>query len=221
MDYLNLLLVLLEGTGMTVLLFLIIIVFSLPLGLLLSLAVRSRFKPLAWLVNAFIFVMRGTPLMLQLMFIYLGVPFLPVIGPYIAIQSRFWAAVVAFSLNYSAYFAEIFRGGFLAVEKGQFEAAKVLGLSKVQTLLHVIFPQMIRVALPSVSNESMILIKDTALVSTVGVIDLLKVTQGQVNALANVMPYVLAAGIYLLLNTGLTFLFRKLEKTFSYEAVQG
>lgn len=168
MDYLNLLSVLMKGTGTTILLFLIIIAASIPLGMVLTLLMRTHIKPLVWLVRAYIFIMRGTPLLLQLLFIYFGVPFLPVIGKYIAIESRFWAAVVAFSLNYAAYFAEIFRGGFLAVDKGQHEAAKVLGLSKSQTLFHVVFPQMIRVALPSVSNESMILIKDTALVYAVG-----------------------------------------------------
>lgn len=139
------------------------------------------------------------------------------IGKYIAIESRFWAAVVAFSLNYAAYFAEIFRGGFLAVDKGQHEAAKVLGLSKSQTLFHVVFPQMIRVALPSVSNESMILIKDTALVYAVGVIDLLETAKGQVNSLASVTPYLFAAVIYLLMNTILTLIFRQLEKRFHFE----
>ncbi|MBQ4153436.1 MAG: amino acid ABC transporter permease [Oscillospiraceae bacterium] len=220
MDYMNLLAVLMRGTLTTLALFGLIIVASIPGGLLLSLAARSRVKPLVWLVNAFIFVMRGTPLMLQLMFVYFGVPFLPIIGPYIAIQDRFMAAVVAFSLNYAAYFAEIFRGGFLAVDKGQYEAAKVLGLNRVQTMIRVVFPQMIRVALPSVSNESMVLIKDTALVNVVGVIDLLETTQGQVDANASVVPYLFAAVIYLVLNTVLTFLFRFLEKKFSFESAQ-
>ncbi len=217
MDYLNLLSVLMKGTGTTILLFLIIIAASIPLGMVLTLLMRTHIKPLVWLVRAYIFIMRGTPLLLQLLFIYFGVPFLPVIGKYIAIESRFWAAVVAFSLNYAAYFAEIFRGGFLAVDKGQHEAAKVLGLSKSQTLFHVVFPQMIRVALPSVSNESMILIKDTALVYAVGVIDLLETAKGQVNSLASVTPYLFAAVIYLLMNTILTLIFRQLEKRFHFE----
>ncbi len=216
MDYMNLLAVLMRGTLTTLALFGLIICASIPGGMLLSLAARARFKPLVWLVNGFIFIMRGTPLMLQLMFVYFGIPFLPFIGPYIAIQDRFAAAVVAFSLNYAAYFAEIFRGGFLAVDKGQYEAAKVLGLSKSQTILRVVFPQMFRVALPAVCNESMILIKDTALVNVVGVIDLLKTAQGQVDAQATVVPYLFAAVIYLILNTGLTFLFHFLEKRFQF-----
>ncbi len=220
MDYMNLLAVLMRGTLTTLALFGLIICTSIPGGMLLSLAVRARFKPLVWLVNGFIFIMRGTPLMLQLMFVYFGVPFLPVIGPYVAIQDRFAAAVVAFALNYAAYFAEIFRGGFLAVDKGQYEAAKVLGLSKTQTILRVVFPQMFRVALPAVCNESMILIKDTALVNVVGVIDLLKTAQGQVDAQASVIPYLFAAIIYLILNTGLTFLFRFLEKKFQFSGNQ-
>ena len=217
MDYLKLLTVLMKGTGTTVLLFAIIIIFSIPLGMILTMLVRSKIKPVVWLVNAYIFVMRGTPLMLQLMFVYFGVPFIPVIGRYLTIESRFWAAILAYSLNYAAYFAEIFRGGLLSVDKGQHEAAKVLGLGKGQTFFHVVFPQMIRVALPSVSNESMVLIKDTALVYTVGIYDLMQTTYGQVNALSSVTPFFFAAVIYLLMNTVLTFAFRQLEKKFSYE----
>lgn len=219
MDYITLLAVLFRGTLTTLALFGLIVCFSVPGGFLLSLAGRSRVKPLVWLVNGFVFVMRGTPLMLQLMFVYFGLPFLPIIGPYVAIDNRFAAAVVAFSLNYAAYFAEIFRGGFLAVKQGQYEAAKVLGLNKTQTMLRVIFPQMMRVALPAVCNESMVLIKDTALVNVVGVIDLLEATQGQVDRLASVVPYLFAAVLYLVLNTIMTFVFRALEKKFRYETL--
>lgn len=217
MDYWKLITLLLKSTGVTVSLFLIIIVASLPLGMLLTLASRCKFKPLSWLSRAYIFVIRGTPLMLQLLFLYFGVPFIPVIGKYIAINDRFIAAAVAFSLNYAAYFAEIFRGGLLAVDKGQYEAAQVLGLNKFQTMMRIVFPQMIRVSLPSISNESVILIKDTALVYAIGVIDLLESAKSQVNTMANVTPYIVAAVIYLLLNTLLTMLFHQLEKQFSFE----
>ncbi len=217
MDYLQLFFTLLEGTGTTVLAFLIIIVASIPLGMLVMLIVRSRIALLRWLANAYIFVMRGTPLLLQIVFVYFGVPFIPVIGPALMISDRFTAAMVAFILNYAAYFAEIFRGGILAVDGGQYEAAQVLGLSKFQTLTHIVFPQMTRVALPSVINESMILIKDTALLYAVGVLDLLEVAKEQVNSTANVTPYIFAAVIYLVLNTFLTLIARLLEKKFNYE----
>ena len=217
MDYWKLITLLLKSTGVTVSLFVIIIVASLPLGMLLTLTSRCKFKPVSWLSRAYIFVVRGTPLMLQLLFLYFGVPFIPVIGKYIAINERFIAAAVAFSLNYAAYFAEIFRGGLLAVDKGQYEAAQVLGLNKFQTMIRIVFPQMIRVSLPSISNESVILIKDTALVYAIGVIDLLESAKSQVNTMANVTPYIVAAVIYLLLNTLLTMLFHQLEKKFSFE----
>ncbi len=217
MDYLQLFFTLMKGTGTTILAFLIIILFSIPLGMLTMLIIRSRIKPLRWIANAYIFVMRGTPLLLQIIFIYFGVPFIPVIGPYLTISDRFTAAILAFVLNYAAYFAEIFRGGILAVDHGQYEAAHVLGLTKVQTLFHVIFPQMIRVSLPAVVNESMILIKDTALLYAVGVLDLLEVAKEQANANADVTPYAFAAVIYLVLNTFLTIIANLLEKKFNYE----
>lgn len=217
MDYGKLLLLLLRGTGTTVLSFLIIIVTAIPLGLIIMLVLRSKITPFRWLANAYVFVMRGTPLLLQIFFIYFGVPFIPVIGQYIAIQDRFVAALVAFILNYAAYFAEIFRGGLLAVDIGQHEAAKVLGLNRFQTMWRIIFPQMVRVSLPAVCNEGMILIKDTALLYSVGVLDLLETAKEQVNLTASVTPYLFAAVIYLILNTGLTFLFKKLEKKYSYE----
>lgn len=206
-----------KGTGVTLLAFAIIIVTSIPLGMLVTLVLRCKFAPLRWLANAYVFVMRGTPLLLQIFFIYFGVPFIPVIGPMIAIQDRFTAAMVAFIVNYAAYFAEIFRGGLLAVDGGQQEAAKVLGLSKVQTLMRVVLPQMIRVSIPAVCNEAMILIKDTTLLYAVGIADLLEVAKKQVNTLTNVTPYLFAALIYLVLNIFLTLLFRYFEKKFDYQ----
>ena len=217
MDYWKLITLLLKSTGVTVSLFLIIIAASLPLGMLLTVISRCKFKPVSWLAGAYIFVIRGTPLMLQLLFLYFGVPKIPLIGSFIAINNRYLAAAVAFSLNYAAYFAEIFRGGLLAVDKGQYEAAQVLGLSKLQTMMRIVLPQMIRVSLPSISNESVILIKDTALVYAIGVIDLLETAKSQVNTMADITPYIVAAVIYLLLNTLLTMLFNKLEKKFSFE----
>ena len=122
----------LEGAQTTILLFLIAIVVSIPLGFLLTLAVKSGFKPLSWLAQAYIYVMRGTPLLLQLLLIVFGLPMIPVIGEYMVLD-RFVAACLGFILNYAAYFAEIFRGGLLSIDKGQYEASKVLGLNKWQT----------------------------------------------------------------------------------------
>ena len=133
----------LEGAQTTVLLFLIAIVVSIPLGFLLTLAVRSSIKPLSWLAQIYIYVMRGTPLLLQLLVITFGLPMIPVIGEYL-IFDRFVAASLGFVMNYAAYFAEIFRGGLLSIDKGQYEASKVLGLNKWQTMTKIIVPQMFR-----------------------------------------------------------------------------
>jgi polar amino acid transport system permease protein len=206
----------LEGAQMTVLLFLIAIVVSIPLGFVLTLAVRSSIKPVAWFAQVYIYLMRGTPLLLQLLVICFGLPMLPVIGEYLVLD-RFVAACLGFILNYTAYFAEIFRGGLLAVDKGQYEASQVLGLNKWQTMTRIIVPQMFRVALPSVSNESVTLVKDTALLYAVAVPELLHFAQTAVNRDFTIVPYFLAGIIYLIMTLLLTMLFKWLEKRFKFE----
>lgn len=216
-DYLtSILKPMLEGAQITVLLFLIAIVVSIPLGFLLTLLVRSKFKPIAWLAEAYIYLMRGTPLLLQLLFICFGLPMIPVIGEYMVLD-RFVAACLGFILNYAAYYAEIFRGGLLAVEKGQYEAAQVLGLNKWQTMRKIILPQMFRVALPAVSNESVTLVKDTALLYAVAVPELLHFAQTAVNRDFTIVPFFLAGIIYLLITLVLTMFFKWLEKRYKIE----
>ena len=145
------------GLGTTLKLFFITILASLPLGFLITLLLRSGITPLRWLAKVFVYLMRSTPLVLQLLFIYFGLPYLPGVGNYFSTMGRFTATIWGFVLNYAAYFAEIFRGGLLAVEAGQYEAAKVLGLTRWQTITRVVFPQMLRVAMPSISNETITL----------------------------------------------------------------
>ena len=216
-DYLSSILKpMLEGAQMTILLFLIAIVLSIPLGFILTLAVKSSFKPLSWLAQTYIYLMRGTPLLLQLLFICFGLPLLPVIGEYLVLD-RFVAACLGFILNYAAYFAEIFRGGLLAIDKGQYEAAQVLGLNKWQTMTRIILPQMFRIALPAVSNESVTLVKDTALLYAVAVPELLHFAQTAVNRDFTVVPFFLAGIIYLLITLVLTLFFKWLEKRFKFE----
>ncbi|MFF2498399.1 amino acid ABC transporter permease [Peribacillus sp. NPDC058075] len=216
-DYiLSILKPMLEGAQMTVLLFLIAIVLSIPLGFLLTLAVRSKIKPLAWLANTYIYLMRGTPLLLQLLFICFGLPMIPVIGEYMVLD-RFVAACLGFILNYAAYYAEIFRGGLLAIDKGQYEASQVLGLTKWQTMRKIILPQMFRVALPAVSNESVTLVKDTALLYAVAVPELLHFAQTAVNRDFTIVPFFLAGIIYLIMTLILTGFFKFLERRFKYE----
>lgn len=206
----------LEGAQTTVLLFLVAIVISIPLGFLFTMAVKSRYKPLSWLASTYIYVMRGTPLLLQLLFICFGLPMIPVIGEYL-VMDRFTAACVGFILNYAAYFAEIFRGGLLAVDRGQHEAAQVLGLGRWKSLTLVIIPQMFRVALPAVANESVTLVKDTALLYAVAVPELLHFAQTAVNRDSTIAPLFLAGAIYLLMTMVLTLLFKWLEQRFKFE----
>ncbi|OCS88680.1 amino acid ABC transporter permease [Caryophanon tenue] len=215
-DFMSMLLPMLEGAKMTVLLFLIAIVLSIPLGFLLTLAVRSSFKPLSWFAQAYIYVMRGTPLLLQLLIICFGLPMIPVIGEYLVLD-RFVAACLGFVLNYAAYFAEIFRGGLLAIDKGQYEAAQVLGLNKFQTTTRIILPQMFRIALPSVANESVTLVKDTALLYAVAVPELLHYAQTVVNRDFTIVPFLVAAVLYLIITLVLTAFFKWLERRFKFE----
>ncbi len=216
-DYINMVLKpMLDGTKVTLLLFLIVIIFSVPLGFLLTLAVRSRFKPLSLIVQAYIYVMRGTPLLLQLLFIVFGLPLLPVIGDYLVLD-RFVAACLGFVLNYAAYFAEIFRGGLLAIDRGQYEAAQVLGFNKWQTMTRIILPQMFRVALPTVTNESITLVKDTSLLYAVAVPELLHYAQTAVNRDFTIVPYFVAAVIYLVITLLLTIILKKIERKYQFE----
>lgn len=216
-DYLiNITIPMLEGAKTTILLFIIAIALSIPLGFLFTLMSNSSNKVISWLAKTYIYVMRGTPLLLQLLFICFGLPMIPVIGEYL-VMDRFVAACLGFILNYAAYFAEIFRGGLLAIDKGQYEAAQVLGFNKRQTTIKIILPQMFRVALPAVSNESITLIKDTALLYAVAVPELLHFAQTAVNRDFTIVPFFIAGVIFLLLTLVLTTLFKWLEKKYKFE----
>lgn len=217
LDYfITILIPMLEGARATILLFFIAIITSIPLGFLLTLAVKSSIKPIAWLAQIYIYVMRGTPLLLQLLVITFGLPMIPVIGEYL-IFDRFIAASLGFILNYAAYFAEIFRGGLLAIDKGQYEASKVLGFNKWQTTTKIILPQMFRIALPAVANEAVTLVKDTALLYAVAVPELLHFAQTAVNRDFTIFPFFVAGVIYLLMTIILSLFFKWLEQRFKYE----
>ncbi|MCM3317389.1 amino acid ABC transporter permease [Rummeliibacillus stabekisii] len=217
LDYiLTILKPMLQGSQMTLLLFIIAIVLSIPLGFLLTLAVNSSIKLLSLLAQAYIYIMRGTPLLLQLLIICFGLPMIPGIGQYLVLD-RFTAACIGFILNYAAYFAEIFRGGLLAIDKGQYEAAQVLGLNKLQTTVRVILPQMFRIAIPSLANESVTLIKDTALLYAVAVPELLHFAETAVNRDFTIMPFFIAGIIYLIMTLILTLLFKWIERRFTFE----
>ena len=201
---------LLNGTKVTLWLFIITLILSIPLGVILSWGLRSHFKPLQWLLHGYVWLMRGTPLLLQLIFIFYG---LPTIG---VVFERFTAAVVAFTLNYAAYFAEIFRGGLQAVSQDQREAAAVLGLSKWQAFRFIVWPQVIKIVLPSIGNEVINLIKDSSLVYVLGIVDLLRAGNVATARDVTLIPLVLVGIIYLIMTAVLTFIQTKIEQRYSY-----
>lgn len=203
---------LLDGTVVTLQVFFITLVLSLPLGLALALIRVSGFRFASTLVSGYIWLMRGTPLMLQMLFVYFALPFVPVIGVRLP---DFPAAIVAFALNYAAYFAEIFRSGIQSVDRGQYEAAQVLGLNYVQTMRRIILPQVVKRILPPVSNETITLVKDTSLIYVLAMNDLLRAARGIVQRDFTTMPFTVAAVFYLLMTLVLTWGFHRLEKRYA------
>lgn len=201
------------GSLLTVELFFTTMLLSLPLGLCLTLLYTGRNIIIKRITGFYILIMRGTPLLLQMMFILYGLPYIWKGLTF----GRFESCILAFALNYAAYFAEIFRGGLLAIDKGQYEASKVLGLNKYQTFIKIVAPQMIRISLPAVSNEAIILVKDTSLMVALGVQELLATTRSIVNFTTNIVYYAVAAVFYLVMSWALTILFRQLENRYKFE----
>lgn len=211
MNYQVLLAEMLQGTLMTLRIFFSTLVFALPLGLLVSLGRMSKLKIINWPVRLYILIMRGTPLMLQLLFVFYG------LKPLFGIQlDRVVAAQVAFALNYAAYFAEIYRGGIESIPDGQYEAAKVLGFSKKQTFFRIILPQVVKRIIPPMGNEFITLVKDTSLAQVIAVVELLKVTNNWVSSAVSMVPFVIAAVFYLVMNGVVTRCFTVAEKRLSY-----
>ena len=210
--FLDVTLTLLGGFLGTIKLFILTLVFALPLGLLISFGSMKHFAPLRYPVKFIIWIIRGTPLMLQLLFVYYGLPFIPGIG---IRMDDFQAAIFAFVLNYAAYFCEIFRAGIQAIPKGQYEAARTLGMNYVQTMRRIILPQVFRIILPPVSNETITLVKDTSLIYVLAMNDLLRTTRNLVQRDFSITPFLVAGVFYLLMTLVLTYGFDKLEKRFS------
>ena len=201
----------LEGTVVSFRIFFLTLVFSLPLGFVVAKGTMSAFRPLRWITDLYIQIMRGTPLILQLIFVYFA-PFY-VLG---VSYDRFTACIVAFVINYSAYFAEIYRSGLQAMNRGQYEAAKVLGFSKVYTFFHIILPQVIKTILPSLGNEVITLVKDTALAQTIGVAELFRVAQTASAREFSTVPIFIAGVFYFVMNYIVSRLFVIGEKKLSY-----
>mgnify|MGYP000408216018 CR=1 FL=1 len=222
-----------EGMGNSILIFVLTLVFSLPLGLLVAFGRMNRWAPLAglkkskspfWrkaaefrpvqlLLKLFISILRGTPLMLQLMVVYYG-PYYIFKVP-ITLEYQFYAVIIAFAVNYAAYFAEIYRSGIESMPVGQYEAAKVLGYNKGQTFFRIILPQVIRIILPPISNETITLVKDTSLVYVLAMNDLMRTARNLVQRDFSITPFIVAAVFYLLATLILTLVFERLEKRFS------
>lgn len=199
-----------QGAALTLQIFFWTLVGSLPLGILVSLGLTSKIKPLKWILEIYVWLMRGTPLLLQLIFVFYG---LPIIG---IVFERYDAALIAFILNYAAYFAEIFRGGFQSVDQGQFEAARVLRLSYWQTLRKIIIPQVIKIVIPSIGNEVINLVKDSSLVYVIGLGDLLRAGNVATSRDVTLVPLMLVGLIYLILVGICTLILRQVEKCYAY-----
>ena len=201
----------LEGTVTSLQVFFLTLIFSLPLGFVVAKGRMSRNFLLRGIVNLYIQIMRGTPLILQLIFVYFA--------PYYVIgmsYDRFTAVIVAFVLNYSAYFAEIYRSGLQSIEKGQYEASKVLGFSMAHTFFYIVLPQVIKRILPSLGNEVVTLVKDTALAQTIGVSELFRVAQNAASRMFSTMPIFIAGVFYFVMNYIVSKLFDFFEKKLNY-----
>lgn len=201
----------LEGTLTSLQVFVLTLVFSLPLGFVVARGRMSKNPVLRGIVNLYIQIMRGTPLILQLIFVYFA-PFYLLGVSY----DRFTAVIVAFVLNYSAYFAEIYRSGLQSIEKGQYEASKVLGFSKTHTFFFIVLPQVIKRILPSLGNEVVTLVKDTALAQTIGVSELFRVAQNAASRTFSTMPIFIAGVFYFVMNYVVSKVFDLFEKKMNY-----
>ncbi len=204
--FLELLPSLLSGLKMTLGVFFFTIIGSVPLGIIVSLGMKSEYFTIRWLINGYIWVMRGTPLLLQLIFVYYGLGMMGISFP------RFEAAVIAFIINYAAYLAEIFRGGLQSVPRGQYDAAKVLGFNKIQTFFKIVLPQVIKIVVPSFGNEVINLVKDTSLIYVIGLGDILRAGNIAASRDVTLIPYLLVGLIYLIMTAIVTVLLRHSEK---------
>ena len=203
-----------EGFVTSLLIFVLTLLFSMPLGLAVMFGRRSRLTPLRGFIKAYISIMRGTPLMLQLMVVFYGPKLL--LGVTVPGNWRFTAVIVAFVINYAAYFAEIYRSGLQSIPRGQFEAAEVLGYSKAQTYLHIVLPQVAKRIMPAVGNEVITLVKDTSLAFAIGVGEMFSTAKALVASQVSMVPFAIAAAIYWLFNCLVELALGAIEKKLSY-----
>lgn len=209
--FIKLMKILLDGTKVSLRIFAITLIFAIPLGILVSALSISKNKIISKIIKLYILLMRGTPLLLQIICIYFA--------PYYLFKfsyNRFIAVIIAFTLNYAAYFGEIFRGGIESIPKGQWEVAFTLGFTKIKTFFIVILPQAIKRILPSISNEVITLVRDTSLAQVIGVTELFAFAQKQANYKFSIIPLLVAGVIYLLISVILTYIFNYTERKLEY-----
>ena len=205
---------LVSGMGASLLIFVLTLLFSMPLGLLVAFGRMSKFKPLQAVIKFFIAVLRGTPLMLQLLVVFFG-PYY-VFGWSLPRSYRFIAVLIGFAINYAAYFAEIYRSGIESIPVGQYEAASVLGYNKQQTFFKIIFPQMVKRVLPPVTNEVITLVKDTSLAFVLTYEEMFTVAKQIAAAQTTIMPLFVAGVFYFIFNAVVAFVMEGIEKKLSY-----
>ena len=209
-----------EGFGFTIFIFVFTLLFSIPLGLLIAKGRMSKNRIISTLVTVYISIMRGTPLMLQLLLVYFGPYYLFGISTgnlgWGIFNYRLIATIIGFSLNYAAYFAEIFRGGIQSMPQGQYEASQVLGFTKAQTYFKIILPQVIKRVLPSVTNEVITLVKDTSLAQVLSVTEMFTVAKNLASAQVSVIPFIAAGLFYYLFNAVVDLIMNHIEKKMSY-----
>ncbi|HIX24190.1 MAG TPA: amino acid ABC transporter permease [Candidatus Lachnoclostridium avicola] len=203
-----------DGMAVTIQIFVVTLVFSLPLGLLVSFGRMAKNPVIRWIARAYISIMRGTPLMLQLFIVYFGPYYIFRIR--VTNDYRLWAVFIGFVINYAAYFAEIYRSGIQSMPAGQYEAAKLLGYSRFQTFFKIIFPQVVKRILPSVTNEVITLVKDTSLAFTISVIEMFTVARQLASSQVSMMPFVAAGIFYYVFNLLVAVVMEFFEKKLSY-----
>lgn len=214
MDFMSIVEQIIGGFGTTLLIFFFTLLFSMPLGILFALARMSKFKPLNWLMQVCISILRGTPLMLQLIVVFF-MPFY-VFGMKLSTGWRLYAALIGFSINYAAYFGEIFRAGIEGVPVGQHEAAEVLGFTRAQTFWKIVFPQMVKRVIPPVTNEVITLVKDTSMAFAIAYVEMFTLAKQVAAQQSSIAPLFVAGLFYYVFNFIVAWAMGRLEKRLSY-----
>ncbi|MCQ2486145.1 MAG: amino acid ABC transporter permease [Clostridia bacterium] len=216
MDLMTMIMKMGDGLGKTCAIFFLTLLFSLPLGMIIALLGKCKIKVISSVTRFCISVLRGTPLMLQLIAVTYGPYYLFEVS---VSRNKLIPVVVAFSINYAAYFAEIYRSGIESIPQGQYEAAQVLGYSKAQTFMKIILPQVIRVILPSATNEIVTLVKDTSMAFTVSYQEMFTIGKEIANSQTSFVPFIVAGVFYYVFNAIVSFIMSKVEKAMSYYSI--